>query len=94
MKPLERIFFMACINSWDYQLWGSRSIWGIIYTFEELGFSKKQLLYYLRKWIDNGFCDYNADTGLGTITIDKLCGEYKEIYESEVFKHGKSKSKD
>jgi hypothetical protein len=94
MKPLERIFFMACIHDCGYHSYNSSGIDSIIDTFERFGFSEKQLMYYLEKWSYRGFYDYGVNICLGFFVFDELKGEYKEIYESEVFKHGKSKSKD
>lgn len=55
MKPLEEIFFRACVNEQKRKLHLSdrelriRTIGNI---FERLGFSYKQLMYYVRKWCD------------------------------------------
>jgi hypothetical protein len=85
MKPLERIFFMACINECLYQSYGKygMSIYYIIEIFQRLGFSEKQLVYYLKKWSNRGFYDYGVNICFGFFVFDKLKGEYKEIYESE-----------
>ena len=50
--------------------------------FERLGFSYKQLMYYVRKWCDKGFYDYVVTLDLGWLEFDKLTGEYKQIYDS------------
>lgn len=85
MKPLEEIFFRACVNeqkrkshSNDREL----SIRTIGNIFERLGFSYKQLMYYVSKWSDRGFYDYGVTLDLGWFEFDKLTGEYKQIYDS------------
>ena len=52
----------------------------IIKIFAGLGFSWKQLDYYLTKWSDRGFYDYGTSLELGWFEFDKLEGEYKNIY--------------
>ena len=85
MKPLEEIFFRACVNEQTRKLRSSdrelniRTIGNI---FERLGFSYKQLMYYVRKWSDRGFYDYGVTLDLGWFEFDKLTGEYKRIYDS------------
>lgn len=90
MKPLERIFFIACIknccfNSFNHftgMCAGTEefTVRGIICMFELLGFSKKQLHYYLRKWADIGFYDYGTSLDLGWFEFYKLKGEYKNMF--------------
>ena len=58
------------------------SIRAIGNIFERLGFSYKQLMYYVRKWSDRGFYDYGTTLDLGWFEFDKLTGEYKRIYDS------------
>lgn len=84
MKPLERIFFIACvreqtrvINSGDREF--SVRIIGKI--FSRLGFSYKQLMRYVQKWKDKGFYDYGAALDLGWFEFEELVGEYKTIYD-------------
>ena len=85
MKPLEEIFFRACVNEQKRKLRSSdrelniRTIGNI---FERLGFSYKQLMYYVRKWSDRVFYDYGVTLDLGWFEFDKLTGEYKRIYDS------------
>lgn len=84
MKPLEEIFFRACINEQKRKLKvGDRefSIRVIGNIFERLGFSYKQLMYYVQKWSDKGFYDYGVSIDLGWLEFDKLDGGYKRIYE-------------
>lgn len=84
MKPLEEIFFRACVNEQKRKSdCKSRefSIRDIGNVFERLGFSYKQLLYYVQKWSDKGFYDYGVSVDLGWFEFDKLTGEYKRIYE-------------
>lgn len=83
MKPLERIFFMACTNEQRrvYRLEQREfSIRMIANIFARLGFSYKQLMYYVKKWTDRGFYDYGVTLDLGWFDFDKLNGEYKEIF--------------
>lgn len=84
MKPLEEIFFRACVNEQKRKLHSSNrelSIRTIGNIFERLGFSYKQLMYYVRKWCDRGFYDYGVTLDLGWFEFNKLTGEYKQIYE-------------
>lgn len=84
MKPLERIFFIACIREQmrviklEDREFTIRIIGNI---FSRLGFSYKQLMYYVKKWSDRGFYDYGVTLDLGWFDFDELNGEYKEIYE-------------
>ena len=89
MKPLERIFFLACSNEQtcmkSYN--GSElSIRAIANIFSRFGFSYKQLCYYLEKWDEKGFYDYGTSLDLGWIEINKLSGEYKKVYEEHIQK--------
>lgn len=85
MKPLEIIFFMACvneqrrINSSKHEEFTPRAIGNI---FSRLGFSYKQLCYYLRKWCGKGFYDYGVTLDLGWFDFGKLTGAYKRIYDN------------
>lgn len=84
MKPLEEIFFRACVNEQKRKLRSSDrelSIRTIGNIFERLGFSYKQLMYYVQKWSDKGFYDYGVSLDLGWFEFDKLDGEYQRIYE-------------
>ena len=85
MKPLEEIFFRDCVNEQkrtfrlsDREL-DIRTIGNI---FERLGFSYKQLMYYVEKWSNRGFYDYGVTLDLGLFEFDKLTGEYERIYDS------------
>ena len=85
MKPLEIIFFMACVNEQRrvYDLSKREfTVREIANIFTRFGFSYKQLMYYVKKWSDRGFYDYGTSLDLGWFEFDKLKGEYKEIYES------------
>lgn len=85
MKPLEKIFFRACVNEQKRKLRLSDrelSIRTIGNIFERLGFSYKQLMYYVKKWSDRGFYDYGVTLDLGWFEFGKLTGEYKQIYDS------------
>ena len=85
MKPLEEIFFRACVNEQKRKLRSSDrelSIRTIGNIFERLGFSYKQLMYYVGKWSDRGFYDYGVTLDLGWFEFGKLTGEYKQIYDS------------
>lgn len=86
MKPLGRIFFIACINEqrrvYDLDLIQREfSIRVIINIFSRLSFSHKQLMYYIKKWNMRGFYDYGVTLDLGWLEFEKLYGEYKAIYE-------------
>lgn len=78
MKPLERIFFIACINAITPPALCMRDI---VELFVGFGFPSKQLYYYVEKWTDKGFYDYGVNIGFGWFEIDKLSGEYKVLYE-------------
>jgi hypothetical protein len=85
MKPLEEIFFRACVNEQKRKLHScdrELSIRTIGNIFERLGFSYKQLMYYVRKWCDREFYDYGVTLDLGWFEFGKLTGEYKQIYDS------------
>lgn len=85
MKPLERIFFMACVHEQQRKyLLADRefSVREIAKIFERLGFPYKQLMYYVQKWSDRGFYDYGVALDLGWFYLDKLTGEYLVIYNS------------
>ena len=89
MKTLEIIFFKACIYNCMYLSYnGSEeyekplfTIKDIIRFFVLMGFSWKQLDYYLKKWCDIGFYDYGVDLELGWFEFEKLKGEYEVIYK-------------
>jgi len=85
MKPLERIFFMACVNEQIrvYDLSKREfSVRDIVNIFTRLGFSYKQLMYYVEKWSNRGFYEYGVSLDLGWFCFDELQGEYKEIYKN------------
>lgn len=75
MKPIERIFFMACLMK------GNKYIQDIVTAFSELGFPVKILWRYLKKWNDMGFYEYGVSLGLGWFYIEKLPVEYAKMYE-------------
>lgn len=84
MKPLEEIFFRACLNEQIRKFHTKDrefSVRAIGNIFERLGFSYKQLMYYVKKWSDKGFYDYGVSLDLGWFEFNKLTGEYKQIYE-------------
>lgn len=82
MKPLERIFFIACINTLTTPFLPKPIyIKDLVGLFENFGFSKKQLYYYVEKWANNGFYSYGVSIRVGWFEIDKLNGEYKVLYE-------------
>ena len=84
MKPLERIFFEACLHEQliAYDLSQREfSVRVIGNIFSRLGFPYKQLMYYVEKWSFKGFYEYGTTLDLGWFYIDKLFGEYKKIYE-------------
>lgn len=75
MKPLEQIFFKACLMR------GDNFIRDICQTFSELGFPIKILRRYLRKWTNMGFYEYDVALDMGWFYIDKLPVEYAKMYE-------------
>lgn len=84
MKPLERIFFMSCLHEQMrvYELSKREfSVRVIGNIFERLGFSYKQLMYYVDKWEKRGFYEYGVSFDLGWFVLENLTGEYKAIYE-------------
>ena len=83
MKPLERIFFQSCVMQS-----GIMSVREIIAIFCALGFSEKQLLYYVNKWDNRGFYDYGVTLDLGWFEPDKFIEEYKVMYENIVQNRG------
>lgn len=83
MKPLERVFFMACIMKSK-----EMSVRKIIKTFCTLGFSENQLLYYVNKWNNRGFYNYGVTIDLGWFEPENFIGEYKVIYDDVVGKKG------
>ena len=88
MKPLEKIFFQACVMKCllhdEYYI----SFRKITNVFCALGFPQKRLLYYIRKWDDIGFYDYGVTLDLGWFDPDKFTGEYKVMYEEILAKGG------
>ena len=76
MKPLERVFFMACIMKST-----EMSVRKIINTFCTLGFSENQLLYYVNKWNNRGFYNYGVLIDFGWFEPENLTGEYAVMYE-------------
>lgn len=91
MKPLERIFFMACVNEQrrvhELQL-REFSVRMIANIFSRLGFSYKQLMYYVQKWSSRGFYDYGVTMDLGWFYFDELKGEYLDIFKSVHMRDG------
>ena len=81
MKPLERIFFQACIMRVLLSDTHRVTVWDIVNIFSVLGFSRKRLWYYIRKWDRLGFYDYGVTEALGWFDPDKFIGEYKVMYE-------------
>ena len=83
MKPLERIFFQACVMNIH-----KICIRNVIEVFGALGFPIKPLYYYLNKWSARGFYDYGIAIDLGWFEYDELTGEYKVMYENIIKKGG------
>lgn len=83
MKPLERIFFVACINTLTIRFVPKRiHIKDLVALFVAFGFSEKQLYYYVEKWANKGFYTYGVSIRVGWFEIEKLTGEYKVLYEN------------
>lgn len=83
MKPLERIFFQACVMKED-----ERTIREVIHIFGDLGYSHKQLWRYLEKWYGKGFYHYGVTLDAGRLSPNKFIGEYKVMYETIIKKGG------
>ena len=84
MKPLEEIFFRACLNEQirKFHIEDKEFDVGTIGNiFDRLGFSYEQLMHYVRKWSNKGFFNYGNSLDLGWVEFNKLTGEYKQIYE-------------
>lgn len=75
MKPLERIFFKACLMK------GEKSVRDIVHIFSDLGFPTKILWGYIKKWDNIGFYDYGVTIDLGWFRVDRLPIEYMKMYE-------------
>lgn len=85
MKPLERIFFMSCVNEQRrvHELRQREfSVRAIANIFSRLGFSYKQLMYYVQKWSGRGFYEYGVTMDLGWFCFDELKGEYLDIFKN------------
>lgn len=84
MKPLEEIFFRACLNEQirilriEDKEFEVRVIANI---FDRLGFSYEELMRCVRRWSNKGFLNYDNSLDLGWFEFSKLTGEYKQIYE-------------
>lgn len=86
MKPLERIFFQACLmncRKYDSLLRTEyRTIRDIVKQFTDMGFPQKRLLYYLGKWDGKGFYEHGVTIDLGWFCPAGLKGEYKKEYDA------------
>jgi hypothetical protein len=87
IKPLEEIFFKACVYSLYLSANDNKvhTFRDIVNKFSEMGFPIKQLWYYLEKWANIGFYNYGVTSDLGWFEFDKLTGVYKEIYDKMKF---------
>lgn len=77
MKPLERVFFQACVMNKQRGL----SIRDICNLFAMMGFPIKRLWYYLEKWSGRGFYEYGVTLDLGWFIPQNFKGEYKVMFE-------------
>lgn len=85
MKPLEEIFFKACIHESKRSGFETSerefSVRNIVNIFSRLGFPHKQLWYYLEKWSGLGLYDYGVTLDLGWFNPDKLPPQYDVLYQ-------------
>ena len=87
MKPLERVFFQACIMSSrlilsDHTIIDrGMTVREITNVFYSLGFPIKRLWRYLEKWAGKGFYNYGVTLDLGWFEEENLTGEYKVMYD-------------
>ena len=84
MKPLEEIFFRACLNEQIRILHiedKEFDVETIANIFDRLGFSYEELMRCVRRWSNKGFLNYDNSLDLGWFEFSKLTGEYKKIYE-------------
>lgn len=88
MKPLERVFFQACVMKMLLNTEYKVTFRQIVNVFCALGFSHKRLWYYISKWEKQGFYDYGVTEDLGWFYPDKFTGEYKVMYEELLTKGG------
>lgn len=87
MKPLEYIFFISCCRACSFKSYWTHSKYSeikkIVSLFVSLGFSKKQLIYYIEKWSVKGFYNYGVNILFGWFEFEKLTGEYETVYKEE-----------
>lgn len=88
MKPLERIFFQACIMRILLDDKCFVTFRDIVNVFSALGFSYKKLWYYISKWERLGFYGCGVAEDMGWFYPDKFTGEYKVMYDAIVNKGG------
>ena len=81
MKPLERIFFQACVIRILFNTENRVTFRRVVDMFDALGFPHKRLWYYISKWDKLGFYDYGVAEDLGWFYPDKFTGEYKVMYD-------------
>ncbi|MCM1220361.1 MAG: hypothetical protein NC548_38345 [Lachnospiraceae bacterium] len=98
MKPLEEIFFKACVH--EVHRVGFKpgesemSVRNIVNIFSRLGFPHKQLWGYLEKWIGKGFYEYGVTMDLGWFKKDKFIHPYDELYREMTEYKGVTEWKD
>lgn len=85
MKPLEEIFFKACIHeSHRVNFEHGKTeflVRDIVNIFSRLGFSHKQLWRYLEKWTGLDFYDYGVTLDLGWFEPGKFTPQYEALYK-------------
>ena len=91
MKPLERIFFQACVMKTLLNEERNISFRDIVNAFSDLGFPYKRLWYYLDKWFGRGFYDYGVTGDLGWFYPDKFVGEYEAMYNKIIIERRSKK---
>ena len=72
MKDLEITFFILSILTKPYIAFS---------ILVDLGYNKKQLNYYICKWVDKGFLNYGTSAYSGWFEYSAFNGKYKEIFK-------------
>lgn len=84
MKPQEKLFYIFIMFfKKTYPICNSKfTCYYVSYAidvFEQAGYSRKQLLYYLSKWERKGFYDYGVGIEFGWFNEDKIPQVYLDL---------------